>query len=38
MMKDVQQSQHMLLVAAELGLSKIIDDHVPDFVAAALVG
>jgi hypothetical protein len=38
MVKDVQQGQRMLLVAAELGLPKIIDNHVPDFFAAMLVG
>jgi hypothetical protein len=38
MVKDMQQGQHMLLVTAELGLPKIIDNHVPDFFAAVLVG
>ena len=28
----------MLLVAAELGLPNIVDDHVPDFFAAVFVG
>jgi hypothetical protein len=38
MVQDMQQGQHMLLVAAELGLPEIIDNHVPDFFAAVLVG
>jgi hypothetical protein len=38
MVKDVQQGQRMLLVAAELGLPYIIDNHVPNFFAAMLLG
>jgi hypothetical protein len=38
MVKDMQQSQDMLLVAASLGLPNIIDNHVPDFFAAMLLG
>ena len=37
-MQDMQQGQHMFFVAAELGLPKIVDDHVPNFFAAVLVG
>ena len=38
MVKDMQQGQDMLLVAASLGLPNIIDNHVPDFFAAVLLG
>jgi hypothetical protein len=36
MMQDMQQGQHMLLVAAELSSPKIVDNHVPNFFAAVL--
>ena len=29
MVQDMQQGQHMLPVAAELGLPNIVDNHVP---------
>jgi hypothetical protein len=38
MVQDVQQGQHMLLVAAELGSPNILDDHVPDSLAAMIAG
>ena len=38
MVKDMQQHQDMLLVAASLGLPNIIDNHVPHFFAAMLLG
>ena len=38
MVEDMQQGQDMLLVAASLGLPNIIDNHVPDFFAAVLLG
>ena len=38
MVKDMQQGQDMLLIAASLGLPNIIDNHVPDFFAAVLLG
>jgi hypothetical protein len=38
MVKDMQQGQHMLLIAISLGLPNIIDDHVPDFFGAVLLG
>jgi len=38
MVKDMQQGQNMLLVAVSLGLPQIIDDHVPNFFAAVLLG
>ena len=38
MVKDMQQGQNMLLVAASLGLPNIIDNHVPDFFTAVLLG
>ena len=38
MVEDMQQGQSMLLVAVSLGLPKIIDNHVPDFFAAVLLG
>ena len=38
MVEDMQQGQNMLLVAALLGLTNIIDNHVPDFFAAVLLG
>ena len=37
MVKDMQQGQDMLLIAASLGLPNIIDNHVPDFFAAMLL-
>ena len=37
MMKDMQQGQDMLLVAASLGLPYIIDNHVSNSLAAELV-
>ena len=37
MVKDVQQGQDMLLVAASLGLPNIIDNHVSNFFAAVLM-
>ena len=38
MVEDVQQGQDVLLIAASLGSPNIIDNHVPDFVAAVLLG
>ena len=38
MVKDMQQVQDMLFVATSLGLPNIIDNHVPDFLAAVLLG
>ena len=38
MVEDMQQGQNMLLVAASLGVPNIIDNHVPDFFAAVLLG
>ena len=38
MVENMKQGQNMLLVAVSLGLPKIIDNHVPDFFAAVLLG
>ena len=38
MVEDMQQGQDMLLVAVSLGLPNIIDNHVPNFFAAVLLG
>jgi hypothetical protein len=38
MVQDMQQGQHMLFVAAELGLPNIVHNHVPDFFAAVFMG
>ena len=38
MVEDMQQGQNMLLVAISLGLPKIIDNHIPNFFAAVLLG
>jgi hypothetical protein len=38
MVEDMQQGQNMLLIAISLSLLKIIDNHVPDFFAAVLLG
>jgi hypothetical protein len=38
MVQDMQQGQHMLLVAAELGLPNILDNHVTDSFAAMVAG
>jgi hypothetical protein len=37
MVEDVQQGQHMRPVAAQLGLPNIIDDHVSNLFASALL-
>ena len=37
MVQDLQQRQHMLLVAAVLRLPDIIDNHVPDFFGSVLL-
>ena len=37
MVEDMQQGQDVLFIAASLGLPNIIDNHVPDFVAAVLL-
>ena len=38
MVEDVQQGQDVLLIAASLGLPDIIDNDVPNFFAAVLLG
>jgi len=38
MVKDVQQGQDMLLVAASLSLPNVVDDHLAHFIAAMLLG
>ena len=38
MVENMKQGQNVLLVAVSLGLPKIIDNHVPDFFAAVLLG
>jgi hypothetical protein len=38
MVQDMQQGQHMLPVAAELGLPNIVDNHVPDLFASVVLG
>ena len=38
MVQYMQQVQDMFLVAADLGFSNIVNDHVPDFFAAGLFG
>ena len=38
MVQDMQQGQDVLLVAVSLGLPNIVDNHVPDFFAAVLLG
>jgi hypothetical protein len=38
MVQNMQQGQHMLLVAAELGLPNILDNHVTDSFAAMVAG
>jgi hypothetical protein len=38
MVKDMQQGQDVLLVAASLCLPDIIDNYVPNFFAAVLLG
>ena len=39
MVQDMQQGQHMLLVAFdELGLPNIINNHVQDFLTAVFLG
>ena len=37
MVQDVQQGQHMVPVAAQLSLPNIIDDHVSNLFASALL-
>ena len=37
MMEDMQQGQDVLLIAGSLGFPNIIDNYVPDFVAAVLL-
>jgi hypothetical protein len=36
MVQNTQEDQYMLLVAPNLGLSNIIEDHIPDFFAPLL--
>ena len=38
MVKHMQQGQDMLLRTNSLGLPNIIDDHIPDFFGAMLLG
>jgi hypothetical protein len=38
MVQDMQQGQHILPVAAELGLPNIVDNHVPDLFASVVLG
>src|SRR5262245_39231527 len=38
MVQHMQQGQYMVLIAAHLRLSNIVDNHVPDLFAAGLFG
>ena len=38
MVKDMQQGQNVLFVAAFLSVLNIIDNHVPDFFTAVVLG
>ena len=38
MVQYMQQGHYMVLIAAEVGLSNVVDNHVPDLFAAGFFG